>query len=56
MAKDGAESIMQRKFRADLFEMIRRIVESEALAFSSFAEGEANIPKNPTSGNKDGWL
>ena len=48
--------IMQQKFRDDFFEMMRRIVESESLAFSRFADGEANILKNRTIGNKDGWL
>jgi hypothetical protein len=48
--------MMQQKFKDDFFEIMRIIIESESFAFSRFADGEANILKNNTIGNKDGWL
>ena len=47
---------MQQDFRADFFEIMRMIVEADSLAFSRAADGEANVLKNNTIGNKDGWL
>lgn len=47
---------MNQDFKEDFFEVLRRIVESDSLALSRFADGEANILKNHTIGNKDGWL
>lgn len=47
---------MRQNFKDDFFEILRMIAESESLAFSRFADGEANILKNNTIGNRDGWL
>jgi len=47
---------MKQEFNEDFFEVLRRISESESLALSRFADGEANILKNNTIGNKDGWI
>lgn len=47
---------MKQDFKADFFEIMRMIVESNSMALSRFADGEANILKNNTIGNKDGWL
>ncbi|MBW2558584.1 MAG: hypothetical protein JRD69_07125 [Deltaproteobacteria bacterium] len=47
---------MKQDFKDDFFEMMRLIVESASLAFARAADGEANILKNNTIGNKDGWL
>jgi hypothetical protein len=35
---------------------MRLIGESDSMALSRFADGEANVLKNNTIGNKDGWL
>lgn len=48
--------MMRQLFREDLDEILRLIVESDSLALSRFADGEASILKNITVGNKDGWL
>ena len=48
--------MMKQDFKDDFFEMMRLIVESDSLAFARAADGEANILKNNTIGNKDGWL
>ncbi len=47
---------MNQDFKADFFETLRLITESDSLALSRFADGEANVLKNNTIGNKDGWL
>ncbi len=47
---------MTRDFKNDFFEILRRITDSNSLALSRFADGEANVLKNNTIGNKDGWL
>lgn len=47
---------MKQDFKSDFFKIMRLIVESDSLALSRFADGEANILKNNTIGNKDGWL
>lgn len=48
--------MMTQDFKGDFFEIMRMIVEVDSLAFSRAADGEANILKNNTIGNKDGWL
>jgi hypothetical protein len=48
--------MMTQDFKADFFEVMRLIKESQSLALARFADGEANILKNNTIGNKDGWL
>ncbi len=47
---------MIQRFQEDFFEILRRIENSDSLAVSRFADGEASILKNVTVGNKDGWL
>jgi hypothetical protein len=47
---------MKQSFKDDFYEILKLIVESDSLALSRFADGEANILKNNTIGNKDGWL
>lgn len=47
---------MKQLFREDLDEVLRLIVESDSLALTRFADGEASVLKNMTVGNKDGWL
>ena len=47
---------MTQRFREDLDEVLRLITESDSLALSRYADGEASILKNITVGNKDGWL
>lgn len=48
--------MMKQDFKADFYEVLRMIRESESFALSRFADGEASILKNKTVGNKDGWL
>lgn len=48
--------MMNQIFKDDFFEILRMIVESDSMAFARAADGEANILKNNTIGNKDGWL
>ncbi len=48
--------MMTQDFKADFFEIMRMIVEADSMALSRAADGEANILKNNTIGNKDGWL
>lgn len=48
--------MMTQDFKRDFFEIMRMIVEADSMAFSRAADGEANILKNNTIGNKDGWL
>ncbi len=47
---------MKQDFKEDFFEALRLITECDSLALSRFADGEANVLKNNTIGNKDGWL
>lgn len=47
---------MNQDFKGDFSEALRLISESDSFALSRFADGEANILKNNTIGNKDGWL
>lgn len=47
---------MKQDFKEDFFETLRLISESDSMALSRFADGEANVLKNNTIGNKDGWL
>jgi hypothetical protein len=47
---------LKQNFKEDLLETLRLITEGNSLALSRFADGEANILKNNTIGNKDGWL
>jgi hypothetical protein len=48
--------MMKQDFQGDFFEIMRMIVEADSMAFSRAADGEANVLKNNTIGNKDGWL
>ena len=48
--------MMTQDFKGDFFEIMRMIIEADSMAFSRAADGEANILKNNTIGNKDGWL
>lgn len=48
--------MMKQEFKEDFFEIMRTIVESDSMALSRYADGEANVLKNNTIGNKDGWL
>jgi len=48
--------MMKQDFKGDFFEIMRMIVEADSMAFSRAADGEANVLKNNTIGNKDGWL
>jgi hypothetical protein len=48
--------MIKQDFKDDFFEMMRLIAESDSLAFARAADGEANILKNNTIGNKDGWI
>lgn len=48
--------MMKQEFKEDFFEVMRMIVESDSMALSRCADGEANVLKNNTIGNKDGWL
>jgi hypothetical protein len=48
--------MMKQDFQSDFFEIMRMIVEADSMAFSRAADGEANVLKNNTIGNKDGWL
>lgn len=48
--------MMTQRFHEDLDEVLRLITESDSLALSRYADGEASILKNITVGNKDGWL
>ncbi len=48
--------MMKQDFHDDFFEILRMIAQSDSLALSRFADGEANVLKNNTIGNKDGWL
>ena len=48
--------MMTQDFKGDFFEIMRMIVETDSMAFSRAADGEANVLKNNTIGNKDGWL
>jgi len=48
--------MMKQDFKEDFFEIMKMIVEADSMAFSRAADGEANILKNNTIGNKDGWL
>lgn len=48
--------MMTQDFKGDFFEIMRMIVEADSMAFSRAADGEANVMKNNTIGNKDGWL
>ena len=48
--------MMKQEFKEDFFEIMRMITASDSLALARAADGEANILKNNTIGNKDGWL
>ena len=48
--------MMKQEFKEDFFEVMRMIVESDSMALSRYADGEANVLQNNTIGNKDGWL
>jgi hypothetical protein len=48
--------MMTQDFKGDFFEIMRMIVEADSMAFARAADGEANVLKNNTIGNKDGWL
>jgi hypothetical protein len=48
--------MMTQDFKGDFFEIMRMIGEADSMAFSRAADGEANVLKNNTIGNKDGWL
>lgn len=48
--------MMKQEFKEDFFEVMRMIVETDSMALSRYADGEANVLKNNTIGNKDGWL
>ena len=48
--------MMKQDFRKDFFEILRMVVEADSMALSRYADGEANVLKNSTIGNKDGWL
>lgn len=47
---------MQQDHREDFYEALARIKNSDSLAISRCADGEAGVLKNTTIGNKDGWL
>lgn len=47
---------MKQLFKEDFFEILQWISESDSFALSRYADGEANVLKNNTIGNKDGWL
>jgi hypothetical protein len=48
--------MMTQDFKNDFFEIMRMIGAADSMAFSRAADGEANVLKNNTIGNKDGWL
>ncbi|MEW5948075.1 MAG: hypothetical protein AB1711_01525 [Thermodesulfobacteriota bacterium] len=48
--------MMKQDFKSDFFELMKMIMESDSMALSRYADGEANVLKNNTIGNKDGWL
>jgi hypothetical protein len=56
IGKKEGEIMMTQRFQEDFFEILRLIEESDSMAVSRFADGEASILKNSTVGNKDGWL
>lgn len=47
---------MQQDHRKDFFEALEKIEHLDSFAISRCADGEAQVLRNQTVGNKDGWL